>query len=70
VNFTSKDFVDWKSNPVTKAVFAHYKERIEAHTEILSYQAGENPAQDRFHAGYIQAFRDALNVELGEVPND
>lgn len=72
MTITAKDFIDWKSNPVTKAVFNDYKSRIEAHKDILSYVAGKDSLDDRFHAGYIQAFRDALEVsaEDAEVAQD
>lgn len=70
MTFTSRDFIDWKSNPVTKAVFEDYRARIESHKDILSTIAGKDPITDRFHAGYIQAFRDALDVDVGELTND
>lgn len=69
MTITAKDFIDWKSNPVTKAVFKDYETRIQRHALILSEIAGLDPLVDRFHAGYIQAFRDALQVDGEDVEN-
>lgn len=67
MTFTNRDFVDWKSNPVTKAVFAHYKQRITDVGTELTFEAGQDPHRDRFKVGYLQALRDALDVNFGEA---
>ena len=67
---TIEDFKDWKTQPVTKAVFAAINESIEGLKEELGAGAGIDPLSDRHKVGAIAAFRDVLNTEFGEVPND
>lgn len=67
MTITTKDFIDWKSNPVTKAVFTHLKERITDVGTELTFEAGQDPARDRFKVGYIQAIRDTLEVSAEDA---
>lgn len=64
---TSKDFIDWKSHPVTKQVFQNLQERADALKEILGEAAGLNPLQDRYHAGYIAAVNDILLAQFQDI---
>lgn len=66
------DVTDWKRHPVTQVVFSQLSQRIADIQEILSEQAGLNPAQDREYVGAIKAYRDIINIEYeeGETPND
>ena len=61
-----KDFIDWKSSPITKALYNEVNKRIEGLKEDLSYSAGENAAGDRVKVGAIQAFRDVLDADWFE----
>lgn len=64
---TSKDFIDWKSHPVTKQVFQNLQERADAVKEILADSAGLDSGQDRFHSGYIAAVKDILLVQFDDI---
>lgn len=64
------DFKDWKSNQVTKAVAAGLQARVEEILERLGNVAGEEPLQDRYHAGYIAGVRDFLNANMEDMVND
>lgn len=64
---TSKDFIDWKSSPVTKAVFSDLKERIAGIGDELSLSAGQDPLWDRYKVGYAQALRDVTAVSAEDV---
>jgi len=58
------DFIDWKSNPVTKEVFASLYERIRNLQEHLGESAGLDARQDAMKVGAIQACRDFLETGL------
>lgn len=60
------DFIDWKSNPVTKAFFNTVHNRIESLKDELGYQAGYSPIHDGRRAGAIQALRDVLDTDWFE----
>lgn len=66
-----QDFIDWLSQPVTKAFFASVKERIDLIKEELSYSAGQEPQKDAYKAGAIQALRDITDTDwFEETEND
>lgn len=64
---TVPDFLDWKSQPVTKAVHAEMDGMIQGVAGELADNAGENQLHDRFRAGYIQGIRDVLNISVQDV---
>lgn len=66
---TKESFRDWKSNPVTKAVFNDLFDRIQRIREDLGNTAGIDPLMDRYKAGAINAYSDMINIEYDEVPN-
>lgn len=67
---TKDDFLDWKSHPVTKAVFAALTARITNVQEELGFVAGENPTQDRYRTGAIQGYRDVLGTTWGDISGE
>jgi hypothetical protein len=69
MSVTKDSFRDWKSNPVTKAVFTELHNRINQSLEQLGGTAGQDPLNDRYISGAIAAYRDLLNIEFGEVTN-
>lgn len=62
---SKEEFIDWKSQTVTKEVFNVIEQRIADAQEILGNTAGEDPLNDRFLVGMIRAFR-----ELQEISYD
>jgi hypothetical protein len=64
---SKSDFIDWKSHPMTKAVFAALKEREDSVKETLAQTAGENSSMDRYYVGYIAALRDVYLVDSDDV---
>ncbi len=52
------DFLNWKSDPVTKAFFQAAQERVEECKDILSTSAGNDTLYDRFLVGMIHAYRE------------
>jgi len=60
------DFRDWKSNPVTKQVYATIGIRIQGLQEELGYTAGQDVRQDGMKVGAIQAYRDFLEMTHDE----
>lgn len=44
--------------------------RKQALLDELAEQAGINPLQDRYHAGYIAAANDLLNTSAEELTDD
>lgn len=67
MSVTKDSFRDWKTNPVTKAVFQELYNMITTHQEQLSNSAGLDPLQDRYISGAIAAYRDLLNIDFTEV---
>ena len=63
---TRKDFVDWKSSPITKALFKALNDNIEGLKEELASSAGVDARTDAIKVGAIQAFRDVLETEWFE----
>lgn len=64
---TKNDFIDWKSNPVTKAVMNELDARIQAVAGLLADSAGLDSLNDRFRVGYIQAYRDTIAITIDDV---
>jgi hypothetical protein len=57
------DFYDWKRHPMTQVVLEQFAARVRDLKESLSYEAGKDPQEDRFKAGYIAAFNDIILME-------
>jgi len=64
---TKEQFVIWKQDQVTQAVFESIKEQIEGIKEILADSAGTDDRADRYLTGMIKAFRNVLDTEVEEV---
>lgn len=64
---TKEDFVAWKLNPVTVAIFQAMKDKIDDKLVGLEHSAGLDPLYDRFNCGMIQAFKDVLSINFDEV---
>lgn len=63
---TKLEFVEWKSNPTTKAFFDSVYERINNIQVELGFNAGTNPVYDARRSGAIQALTDMLNIDFDE----
>ena len=64
---TKEEYLDWKRNPVTKALNSALIERINDGAKELAGSAGLNPLEDRFKCGIIHAYHEILTVELDEL---
>ena len=67
---TKQDFLDWKQNGVTKAFFEAAQLRVEECKEMLAVTAGNDPAQDRFFVGMIQAYRELQEFKVEDLEDD
>lgn len=54
---TKDEFVDWKSQEVTKQIFKLFQRKIEQGIDELSYQAGQDPGNDRAKVGKLDGLR-------------
>lgn len=63
---TKEEFVDWKSNLVTKAFFQAAEERVEDAKELLAGQAGLDSIYDSFLRGFIKAYREMTEFRIEE----
>ena len=63
---TRKDFIDWKSSPITVAMFKAIQANIDGLKEELAYSAGMNPTTDSLKVGAIRAFRDVIEADWFE----
>lgn len=62
---TKSEKYDWKRHPVTMEFFSELQERIEGvKDEIVQGALDTDPRVLAYKAGYVQAFRDILNVEI------
>ena len=59
-----EDWIDWKSNTVTKEFFNAIQERIEDSKEILASSAGLDQLADNFFRGFIAAQREVLDFRI------
>jgi hypothetical protein len=55
---------------VTHEIFSELKQRRVQLQEALGFQAGIDPTEDRYKAGYITAITDLLNTDYEDTPND
>ena len=62
MDVTKEEFLDWKQNSVTKAVFGILEQRINDAKDILGATAGEDPVADRYLVGMIRGFRELQEV--------
>ncbi len=61
-----QDFIDWQSQPVTKAYFLAIANRIELLKEELAQSAADDPKWDAVKRGAITALRDITDVDWFE----
>jgi hypothetical protein len=59
------DFIDWQSQPITKAFYSAINERIELLKEELA-QVSDDPKWDHVKRGAIQALRDIMDADWFE----
>ena len=64
---TASDFVDWKSNPVTKAFIEACNIRVEDAKDELAISAGINPTQDNLLRGFILAYREMQDFRIDDI---
>lgn len=64
---TAGDFLDWKSNPVTKAFMEACNERVEDAKNELAISAGVNPTQDNLLRGFILAYREMQDFRIDDL---
>ena len=64
---TASDFIEWKSNPVTRAFFEACNERIEDAKDNLSISAGIDSTQDNLIRGIIYAYREMQEFHIEDI---
>ncbi len=70
IEFTKDDFMQWRSEAVTKRVMLMIAKKIEEGKEELSHRAGDNPITDREMVGKLNGLRDVLGVSYYELEDD
>lgn len=58
--FSKEEFLEWKSQAVTKELYRSISADIEDVKELLASQAGVDPLADRFSVGGIEALKSVL----------
>ena len=61
---TRQDWLDWKSQPVSRMFYEAVDERIEEAKEVLANTAGHDPLQDSFYRGFVYAYREMIAFEV------
>lgn len=64
------DFIDWLSQPTTKAVFKMLRERIQDREFELGQSAGLDPLHDRYVTGGIAAMKSFVLVDWEDVEGE
>ena len=67
---TASDFIEWKSNPVTRAFFEACNERIEDAKDNLSISAGIDSVQDNLIRGIIYAYREMQEFRIDDLEGE
>lgn len=67
---TKDDFIQWKSEPVTKRIMELIATKINVGMEELSHCAGSNPITDREYVGKLAAYRDILGVSFYDLEDE
>lgn len=67
---TASDFIEWKSNPVTRAFFDACNERIEDAKDNLSISAGIDSVQDNLVRGIIYAYREMQEFRIDDLEGE
>lgn len=67
---TTSEWLDWKSNFVTKEFFIAARERVKDAKDILGMSAGIDPISDNFYRGFIAAYEEMQEFKVGETVDD
>ena len=67
---SQNDFINWRSDHVTKAFYLAMVERISEAKDILANQAGLNSADDNYYRGFIRAYQEALEFRIDDIMED
>ncbi|MEB3214050.1 MAG: hypothetical protein VKL39_22065 [Leptolyngbyaceae bacterium] len=59
---SKEEFLDWKQNHVTQAVFAILDQRIQDAKDVLGATAGDDPVADRYLVGMIRGFSELQEI--------
>jgi hypothetical protein len=60
------DFIDWKSSPMTKAMFNSLQLGIDTLRYELGESAGIDPRADAVKVGAIKAYQDVIDADWFE----
>ena len=63
---TKSDFLDWKSHPITKEVFAQISSNIYGLQVELGGTAGADVRADGMKVGAIQALQDIQDIDFDD----
>ena len=69
MTISSSDFLNWKDDNVTKAVLSAINERIDEAVGSLTGTPRNDLDAVNWTRGYIEAFKDILNIKLEDVEN-
>jgi hypothetical protein len=64
---SQSDFIEWRSNPTTKAFHAAVIDYIEQVKDSLSVSAGLDANEDNYKRGAIAAMRDVLQFRIDDL---
>jgi len=67
---TKSEWLDWKSNPVTRAFYAACKERVEDSKDILATSAGMDSDNDNFMRGFISAYNEMNEFRIEDLSDE
>lgn len=67
MEITKADFVDWRSNPVTKAFLGVCLDRAREAKDVLAVTAGLDSGQDSFYRGFIHAYQEMFEFRVDDV---
>ena len=63
LSITKEDYVDWKNNPTTKAIYEALRERIVERKLEMFNSAQKEVAEFNFQIGFLKGWEECLDLE-------
>lgn len=64
---TQDEFISWRNDPVTTAVFMEIRELISDGKDELALVAGENPISDAKRVGKLLGLQSILDIAFSDL---
>ena len=69
-SITKSEWMDWVTNPITRAFYAACDMRVDDTKEILANSAGLDTVSDNFYRGFITAYNEMKEFRVDDMEED